>query len=279
MNEKKRKKKHMCMCMVFSIFERVYWYSMVILSSIFVGESSYVSFLRSSLFCIHFVTSFVREWDEWLSPKGSGSLSLPSLHSLLMWLHSMFDLSWSSLFFRIFIVSLSSSSLLLIHPLCFTLLLFSYIDLFQVWYFPCITLVYLIISLICFIVSLLILYSHWAPSGPRLTSFSIHVAIYTWGHGFFIIGYLGLVSLHFYHFITLAYITSRVLRPPWGHEIRCRLRQPLLGQVFETWLIFRYHHASSSRRRLFYVWIRFSCGFELLGSHVRWWMIWCYPIF
>ena len=130
MNEKKRKKKHMCMCMVFSIFERVYWYSMVILSSIFVGESSYVSFLRSSLFCIHFVTSFVREWDEWLSPKGSGSLSLPSLHSLLMWLHSMFDLSWSSLFFRIFIVSLSSSSLLLIHPLCFTLLLFSYIDLF-----------------------------------------------------------------------------------------------------------------------------------------------------
>ena len=29
----------------------------------------------------------------------SRSLSFPSLHSLLMWLHSMFDLSWSSLFF------------------------------------------------------------------------------------------------------------------------------------------------------------------------------------
>ena len=52
-------------------------------------------------------------------------------------------------------------------------------------------------------------------------------------HGFFIIGYLSLVSLHFYYLITLVHITSRVLRPPWGHEINCRLWQPLLGQVFE----------------------------------------------
>ncbi|KAL6327521.1 hypothetical protein AAG906_021607 [Vitis piasezkii] len=35
-----------------------------------------------------------------------------------------------------------------------------------------------------------------------------------------------------------------------GHGIRCRLRQPLLGQVFEIWLPFRYRHASSSGRRL-----------------------------
>ena len=94
--------------------------------------------------------------------------------------------------------------------------------------FPCIILAYLIISLICFIISLLILYSHWAPSGPWFTSFSIHVAFYTWGHGFFIIGYLGLVSLHFYYLITLAYVTSRVLRPLWGYGIRSRLKQPLL---------------------------------------------------
>ena len=38
-----------------------------------------------------------------------------------------------------------------------------------------------------------------------------------------IIGYLSLVSLHFFHPITLAYVTSHVLRPPWGHEIRCYL--------------------------------------------------------
>ena len=70
-----------------------------------------------------------------------------------------------------------------------------------------------------------------------------------------IIGYLGLVSLLFYYPITLAYVTSRVLRPPWGHGIRCHLQQPLLGQVFEIWLIFRYSHASSSEKSLFDVWI------------------------
>ena len=80
--------------------------------------------------------------------------------------------------------------------------------------------------------------------------FFMHVAFYTWRHGFFIIGYFGPVSLHFYHPITLAYVTSCVLRPPWGYEIRCHLRQPLLGQVFEIWLIFRYYHVSSSGRHL-----------------------------
>ena len=87
------------MCIVFSIIERVYWYLKVTLSSMIVGESSYVSFLGPSLLCIHFVSSFVREWDEWPYLKGSRSLSFPSLHSLLMWLHSMFDLSWSSFLF------------------------------------------------------------------------------------------------------------------------------------------------------------------------------------
>ena len=92
------------MCIVLFIIEHVYWYPMVILSSMFVGESLYVSFLRSFFICIHFVTYFLWEWDEWPSPRGSGSLSFPSLHSLLMWLHFMFDLGWSSLFLRIFIV-------------------------------------------------------------------------------------------------------------------------------------------------------------------------------
>ena len=39
----------MCMCIVFFIIECVYWYPMVILSSMFVSESSYVSFPRSFL--------------------------------------------------------------------------------------------------------------------------------------------------------------------------------------------------------------------------------------
>ena len=63
-----------------------------------VGESSYVSILRSYFLCIHFVIS-LWEWDEWPFPRDSRSLSFSSLLSLLMWLHSMFDLSWLSLFF------------------------------------------------------------------------------------------------------------------------------------------------------------------------------------
>ena len=86
------------MCIVFSIIERVYWYLRVILSSMFVVESSYVSFLRSYFLCIHFVI-FLWEWDKWPSPRDFGSLLFPSLNSLLMWLHSMFDLSRSSFFF------------------------------------------------------------------------------------------------------------------------------------------------------------------------------------
>ena len=86
------------MCIVFSIIECVYWYLRVILSSMFVVESSYVSFLRSYFICIRFVIS-LWEWDEWASPRDSKSLSYPSLHSLLMWLYPMFDLSWSPLFF------------------------------------------------------------------------------------------------------------------------------------------------------------------------------------
>ena len=94
-----------------------------------------------------------------------------------------------------------------------------------------------------------------------------------------IIGYLGLVSFHFYYPITLAYAMSHVLRPSWDHGIRCHLRQPLLWQVFEIWLLFRCHHAFSSRRHLFDVWTWFSSGYRWLGLHIWWWMIRCCLIF
>ena len=196
-----------------------------------------------------------------------------------MWLHFMFDLGWSSLFFLhihcfaiILIIAFDSSHLL--HPLFFLTLTYSKFDI------PlCIILAHLIINLICFIVSLLIFYSHWAPSGPWLTNSSIHVAFYTRGHGFLIIEYLGLVSFHFYYPITLAYVISRVLRSSWGHGIRCRLRQPLLGQVFEIWLIFRYHHAFSYGRRLYDVWTWFNYGYKWLGLDIWWWMVRCSLIF
>ena len=138
---------------------------------------------------------------------------------------------------------------ILISPLAF---FFPYHTLLlPVWHSTYIVLTYPAIRSFFFITSLSMSHSCWAHSSPWLTSFSIHVAFHIWGHGFLIIGYLSLVSFHFYYPITLAYVTSRVLRPPWGHGIRCRLWQPLLGQVFEIWLMFGYRHASSSGSCLF----------------------------
>ena len=196
-----------------------------------------------------------------------------------MWLNFMFDLGWSSLFFFAY-------SLFRYHPHhCFWFITFASPTFFSYLTYSkfdiplCIILAHLIINLICFIVSLLIFYSHWAPSGPWLTNSSIHVAFYTRGHGFLIIEYLGLVSFHFYYPITLAYVMSRVLRSSWGHGIRCRLRQPLLRQVFEIWLIFRYHHAFSSGRCLYDVWTWFNYGYKWLRLDIWWWMIRCSLIF
>ena len=213
-----------------------------------------------------------------LSLRSSVSLSFPSLHSLMMWLHFMLDSSRSSLFF-VFFASLSFLYLFFIHPFHFTPCHFLTTTRFPVCYSLCIIITHLIINLILLIASLLLSYSHWAPSGPWLLRFSIHVAFHTWGHGFLIIEYLDLVFLHFYHPITLAYVTSHVLRPPWDHGIRCRLRQPLLGQVFDIWLIFGCHHTSSSRGRFIDVWVCFRCGFRWPGLHSWWLMIWFCVIF
>ena len=49
--------------------------------------------------------------------------------------------------------------------------------------------------------------------------FTIHVAFHIWGHGFLIIGYLGLVSLHFYH-PNLRYVLSlKTILRPWHHTL------------------------------------------------------------
>ena len=57
----------------------------------------------------------------------------------------------------------------------------------------------------------------WGPLGSGLTTFSTHCISCMRGMGIISLGYLSLVSFHFFHPITLAYITSRVWRPPWGH--------------------------------------------------------------
>ena len=57
----------------------------------------------------------------------------------------------------------------------------------------------------------------WEPLGPGLMTFSMHCISCMRGMGVISLGSLSLVSIHFVHPITLAYVMSRVLRPPWGY--------------------------------------------------------------
>ena len=192
------------MCIVFSIIGRVCWCSRVTISSMFIDGSSYVSFPRPFILCIHFCRMFW-ERDEWPSPRDSGSLSYPSLRSLLMWLPSMSDLSWSLLPF-VLLVSSSFSFLLLIHH-------------------PHLTSCHFFLPRPC--IPNLTLHVHCSYTSRYHIIFLHHLVIditFTLGiimsmaHELFhtycilymrawvlIIRYLGLVSLHFYHPITLAY--------------------------------------------------------------------------
>ena len=110
-------------------------------------------------------------------------------------------------------------------------------------------------------------YFIWLPLGPWLMRFFYALHLVHKGMGL-IIGYLSLVSFHFFHPITLAYFTSRVLRPPWGHEIRCYLWQPLLRLVFGIWLIYGRHPISSFGR------CSLMLGGDLVMDVDDWFILW-----
>ena len=158
------------------------------------------------------------ERDDWPSPKDSESLSFPSSHSLLMWLHFMFDLSRSPPFF---IYSLFRCHFY--RRLCFTSftshLILSLQQPISGSYSLRVIITHIIISSFCFICLLIDII--FTLGILRSMAHEIHYicCILYMRAWVFIIGYLGLVSLHFYHPITLAYVTSWVLRPPWGHDI------------------------------------------------------------
>ena len=149
--------------------------------------------------------------------RSSGSLSLPSLRSWLMWLHFMFDLHELSLFF-VFFASPSSSLLLLIHSLRLVPVLFLQ------WPIPSLILSlhhpyashYQFILFHCFIIIIMFALITFRSLAHEIFYTCCILYMRAW---VLIIGYLDLVSLHFYHPITLAYVTSWVLRPPWGHDI------------------------------------------------------------
>ena len=70
----------------------------------------------------------------------------------------------------------------------------------------------------------------WGPLGLGLMTFSMHCISCMRGMGIISLGYLSLVSFRFFHPITLAYVTSCVLRPPWGHDFTYCAWQLIHGQ-------------------------------------------------
>ena len=162
---------------------------------------------------------------KWPFPWDSGLLYLSSFHPLAIWSFSMswFDwigahlLSFLSIFFHILSHSpcLHHSLFIYIHILCLIFsssLLLHLLLQFDFFFHSFITNIFLL-----FLSSPLI-YSHWTSFDPWLMRFSTHIAFCTRGYGFdhwvFEPSFLS-----FLHPITLVYVTSHVLRPPWGHVI------------------------------------------------------------
>ena len=170
-----------------------------------------MSFLRSSFLCIHFVISFL-EWDEWPSPRGSGSLFFLSLHSFLMWLHSLFDLSWLSLFFVYSLFHYHSwycfRSILFVSPpwFCLTVTYSRFATIFTSFLHISVSICFSSFPHYCY-------YIHIGTLRSMVYEFFYTYCILYMRAWVLIIRYLGLVFLHFYYPITLAYVMSCVLRP------------------------------------------------------------------
>ena len=172
--------------------EYVYWWE-------FVCE------LSETLHSLYSFLSYVLR-ARWVAfSRDSGSLSYPSLRSLLIWILSMSDLSWSLLPF-VLLVSSSFSFLLLIHhphlTSCHFFLprpcipsLTLHVHRSNTSRYHIIFLHHLVID-ITFTLGIIMSMAH--------ELFHTYCILYmrTW---VLITGYLGLVSFHFYHPITLAY--------------------------------------------------------------------------
>ena len=140
-------------------------------------------------------------------------LPYSSLHSFLCDLSLCFDAGWPSLTFLSLLYS--SISLYLIRFLSFLILL-------DVWLgFSFHTLLLLIQYVHSFIITFSVGILRFATHDGFLT----HCISCMRGMGIISLGLLSLVSVHFFHPITLAYVTSRVLRPPWDHDFTHYVRK------------------------------------------------------
>ena len=154
----------------------------------------------------------------------SGFLLYPSFHLFWMWLFSMLWCRLTITHFSIFLFS--SIFVLFLH---FTLprlifFLFSSCLMFGVGlvhtHHTC------LFDASIHLLSLFVL----RTLGPGLMMFSMHCISCMRGMGIISLGYLSLVFFRFFHPITLAYVTSCVLRPPWGHDFTYCAWQLIHGQ-------------------------------------------------
>ena len=256
------------MCIVFSIIRGVYWCLWVTSLSMFIDGSSHVSFPRPFIICIH-VSYILRV--RWVTSL-LGALCRCPFHHYIHWLCD-FTSCWIRADHH-----LSSCSLL--HYICS-------------WFIHC--------------VSPLDIFLQW-PIFRFVTLFasSLHISLSVWFFLFclviviiFTLGTLGSMTHGifctccisymrawvFYHWVfgpsfpsfllpyhpNLCYIPCfKTTLRPWD---QMSSSTPLLGRVFEIWLIFGWHHASSSGGRCIDVWVHFSSGFGWLGLHIWWLMI------
>ena len=81
----------------------------------------------------------------------------------------------------------------------------------------------------------LFIYHHFSCGDPYVRDSwrFLHIASHARGvWGIISLGSLSLVSFHFFHPITLAYVTSCVWRPPWGHYFTHCVWQLTRGQYW-----------------------------------------------
>ena len=206
------------MCIVFSIIEYVYWCLGVIFIEYvryweFVCELSEIPWLFVLLCHIY----FVREMSNLLLRRLSHCHFHHYIHywcdftSCLISVDHHFS-SYIHCSAVIFIVACVS-------PHSLHVLFSSYSNPSRVRYSLRIIITHIIISSFCFICLLIDII--FTLGILRSMAHEIHYicCILYMRAWVLIIGYLGLVFLHFYHPITLAFVTSWVLRPPWGHDI------------------------------------------------------------
>ena len=206
---------YLCMYTVSFSIECRYWSLITILLSRLLMKVHMWAF-RDRHFLVPVWLCILRVRDKRSFRRDSGSLSSPSLHTLVIWPFSMTWFEWISTYsfsFDLFV------PLMVFHWPCL------HCSLFISIYIPCSIFSthhsyashqqFDILHLFYFIIDTCILDSFFLTNIFILDVLKSMVheilytyCIFTWGYGVLLLRLLRLVSLPFFHLITLAYVTS-----------------------------------------------------------------------